>query len=505
MESVTTYDLVSYPGWPYPQSHPDRLATLATLFGMTPADPGACRVLELGCGDGANLLPFAYACPGSRSLGIDLASTAIERGRRVAQELGLANIQLHTGDLTRLADDLGEFDFIIAHGVYSWVPEPVRGALLDACRRLLAPQGVAFVSYNVYPGGHVRKMLREALLMHAEGIEGTVARTASAREFLAWISDAQGAGAADAAPSALALEAGRLARRADGGIFHDDLSDEFHLCYFRDFCAQAEAHGLQYMAEADFFEMQDHGLSPTARERLAAFAPGLIEREQYLDFLKERRFRQTLLCRSGVALRSEVRADALRELSISSSAKPDGDKIDPSSRKEQRYRGRAGATFATNEPLLKVAIDLLQAEWPRALRMTDLLEASAARCGIAAGDAGQRALADFALGCYAAGSVELHVRQPSFARRPAHKPRASALARLQVQRGDTATGLIGNMVALDDPLARRVLALLDGSRDRAALLREIGAGSGSNDTAALERCLDALAYCALLHEERAAP
>ena len=511
MAAPTAYDEVVYPGWPFPQAQPDRLATLAKLFGMAPADPAGARVLELGCGDGGNLLAVASAWPGARVVGIDLAPGAIARGRSAASELGLANLDLRCGDIAKLPDDLGEFDYVIAHGVYSWVPEDVRGALLDACRRFLAPQGVAFVSYNVYPGGHVRQMLREMLLMHVEEIEDPAGRCAGAREFLAWVADAVPEGAGNT----LALEARRLAKRPDAGLFHDDLSGIFHLCYFRDFCAEADARGLQFLAEAEFFEMQDLDLSPSALAKMQEFAPDLVAREQYRDFLKERRFRQTLLCRSGVALRSELDGGAAWELSVSCEAKPDGTEVDPLSREEQPYRG-SGGTFSTSEPLLKVALRLLEREWPRALPMEELLQAAAAGCGIAADDRQRALLGDFALGCYAADRVQLHWRQPPFARWPGPRPLASSLARLQVRASKSVTSLVGSNVLLDDPLARRVLSLLDGTRGRAELLRELradkatlallgAAAAGIGEEAALDRCLDALGRCALLRAEAATP
>ncbi len=507
MPEPTPYDEVTYPGWPFPQAQPERLATLARLFGMEPADPASCRVLELGCGDGGNALAVACAWPGARVVGIDLAPSAIARGRALAAESGITNVDLRVGDIARLPADLGEFDYVVAHGVYSWVPEPVRAALLDACRRFLAPQGVAFVSYNVLPGGHLRRMLREMLLMHVEEIEDPGRRCVAAREFLNWIAEAAAAGAG----GAVAAEAQRLAKRPDAGLFHDDLAPIFHLCYFRDFCAEAGARGLQFLAEAEFHEMQDLDLPPPILARLESFAPDLVAREQYRDFLKERRFRQTLLCRSEVPLRSRLDGSAVRELCASSDAQPDGPGADPLSRDEQRYRGSGGA-FSTSEPLLKCALRLLAAQWPRAIPMEELLQAAAAGCGIPAGEAQRALLGDFALACYAADRAQLHWRQPPFSRRPGTRPAASALARLQARSGRAVTSLMGNSVMLDDPLATRLLELLDGTRDRAALLRAPRgdeasraclreSAGGLDEEAALERCLDALGRCALLLAE----
>lgn len=493
----TAYDEVLYPGWSYRQSHPDRLATLGRLFGLPTADPESCRVLELGCGDGANLLPIALAWPRARVAGIDLAPSAIDRGRSAARALGLANLDLRCGDLARLAGDLGEFDYVIAHGVYSWVPGDVRRALLAACRRHLAPHGVAFVSYNVLPGGHLRAMLREALLMHLEEIVEPARRVAAAREFLAWIAEAQAGGPGDA-PGALAREALRLSKRPDASLFHDDLADTFHLCHFRDFCAEADAQGLQFLAEAEFHEMQDLDLPPDVRAKLASFAPDLVAREQYLDFVRERRFRQTLLCHAGVPLRSELRGEDIWPLAISSAASPEGKEVDPLSREMQPYRGARGNAFSTAEPLLKVALATLRREWPRAVPAEELLQVAAAGCSQPAGPAQRQRLGDFALACYAAGGVDLHASQPPFSRWPGPRPRASALARMQVAEATVVTSLLGNSVELDDPLARRILPLLDGTRDRAALLRET-----RSDAAALERCLEGLGQCALLCAEGA--
>src|SRR5262245_25562560 len=140
------YDRLLYPGSPHYQTHPGRLATLALLHGMDPAPPAHCRVLEVGCGDGGNLIPLAYQYPDSCFLGIDLSTRAIENGLATVAALGLRNIELRALDLTEVTPDLGQFDYAIAHGIYSWTPPPVRSYMLSIFRGNLAPQGVAFVS-----------------------------------------------------------------------------------------------------------------------------------------------------------------------------------------------------------------------------------------------------------------------------------------------------------------------------------------------------------------------
>jgi len=254
--------------------------------------------------------------------------------------------------------------------------------------------------------------------------------------------------------------------------------------------------------------MQDLDLPPSILARLESFAPDLVAREQYRDFLKERRFRQTLLCRSEVPLRSRIDGSTVWELSASTDAQPDGPEADPLSREEQGFRG-SGGSFSTAEPLLKSALRLLAAQWPRAIPMEELLQAAAAACGVPAGDAQRALLGDFALACYSADRAQLHWRQPPFSRRPGPVPAASALARLQARSGRAVTSLMGNSVMLDDPLATRMLPLLDGTRDRAALLLALRgdedsraclreSARGMDEEAVLERCLDALGRCALL-------
>src|ERR1700730_8529631 len=166
----TVYDELPYPGGSYTQTHPDRLATLGILFGMTPAPVESCRGLGLGCGDGGNLIPMAFNLPGSSFTGIDLSATAISRGLELITQLGLANIHIQQLDLMDMNTDSGEYDYIIAHGLYSCVPPVVRERVLETCKSQLAPNGVAFISYNAYPGGHLHDTVLEMMRFHTRHV-----------------------------------------------------------------------------------------------------------------------------------------------------------------------------------------------------------------------------------------------------------------------------------------------------------------------------------------------
>src|SRR5262249_53061656 len=149
------------------QTHPARMGAIATLMNMDPAAVARCRMLEIGCGNGFNLIPMAAALPKSEFLGVDLAEDAIEIARKTAGGLGIENVRFVAGDLRDIDDAYGEFDYIVAHGVYTWVPVAIRDALLAVCRSRLSQSGVAFISYNAYPGAHVLRMFREMMRYHS--------------------------------------------------------------------------------------------------------------------------------------------------------------------------------------------------------------------------------------------------------------------------------------------------------------------------------------------------
>src|SRR5262249_50176902 len=132
-----SYDAVPYNSYPFPRTHPDHLAAVATLFGMRPAPIDRCRVLELGCAGGGNLIPMALTLPASRFIGVDLSARQIADGHKLAAGLALDNIDLRHLNILDVGRDLGPFDYIICHGVYCWAPGPVRNKILEVCARNL--------------------------------------------------------------------------------------------------------------------------------------------------------------------------------------------------------------------------------------------------------------------------------------------------------------------------------------------------------------------------------
>ena len=122
MTQPNVYDEIHYPTEGYRQTFPDRLATAGVLMGMQPPTVERCRVLELGCGSGENLLSMALSLPDSEFVGLDFAATSITRACAAAENCGVRNATFLQRDLLDSVADLGRFDYVIAHGVYSWTP-----------------------------------------------------------------------------------------------------------------------------------------------------------------------------------------------------------------------------------------------------------------------------------------------------------------------------------------------------------------------------------------------
>jgi methyltransferase-like protein len=471
---ATAYDDMPYPGRPFAQTHPDRLAALASLLGMAPAAPSHCRVLELGCGDGGNLIPMALVLPGSTFVGVDLSAGTVARGQAIITELGLTNITLGTLDVCEVSREFGEFDYVLAHGLYSWVPPAVRDKILAVCADNLAPQGVAYVSYNVYPGCRRREMVGEMLRYHIRNVRDPRQRVAEAKAFARYLADAQPSSGPDL--SSLRQEFEEVARRDDHLLYHDDLAEINAPVYFHEFMEHAGRHGLQFLAEADFFETQDDAFPPRVTGPLRRLAgDDILVHEQYFDFLKCRRFRQTLLCHAGVRLDRRPRPDVVFRMWAASPARPARGAVDLAPAVAEQFQGPTGSSLTTDYPPVKAIFVALGEVWPSSLPFADLAARARALLGPAAGPESEAPfLARIVCKLYAAGMVELYAEGPHFTLEPGARPAASPLARLQLRNQAPAVAdLRHSCVPLPDPMYRRLVQLLDGCRDRAALLDDL--------------------------------
>jgi methyltransferase-like protein/SAM-dependent methyltransferase len=474
--TTTTYDAVPYPSAPMSQTHPARLATVATLFGMKPPPMERCRVLELGCADAGNILGMAAGLPESKFVGVDLSARHIVAGQATAEAAEVHNVTLRQMSILDVPADLGAFDYIICHGVYSWVPAPVRDKILAICREHLTENGVAYVSYNVYPGWHARGMVREMMRYHTRNLSDPQTCTAQARELLAFLVEAVPAGQG-AYAGLLKEEQDRLAQTKDSYIFHEHLEENNEPVYFHQFAERAERAGLQYLGEADIASMFVRRIPPAVQTTLAKLGGDVIGREQYLDFFTNRMFRQTLLVRREVTLRREIGPEQLVPFRIASRARPVSERADLHSDRIEEFRTSPAVSISTGHPISKSAFAYLGEVWPQSVPFDELQATARARLvgnavvvqDTAAYAHDTRLLAESLLHAFTANVVQLHVHEPSFVTEPSERPRASGLARYQAGEGTRVTNTRQELVNLD-LLTCHLVRHLDGTRDRAALV-----------------------------------
>jgi methyltransferase-like protein/predicted O-methyltransferase YrrM len=453
------YDLAPYPSTAQHHTHPDHLAALAILNGLDATPPERCRVLELGCADGANLIAMAADLPEARLTGIDLSPKQIESGRAAIAEAGLTNIDLRAMSILDVDGALGEFDYIVCHGVFSWVTPEVQEKIFEICRASLAPRGVAYVSYNTYPGWHLREAVRDMVLFHTRGVEDPEARAARARELVQFLAETRGSGGeAHALLLRTAREHFEEYRERPGYLLHEDLERTNAPAYFHRFVERAAAHGLQYVTDAEPSATEADNLAPAVAERLHAFTADRVELEQYVDFIVNRMFRRSLLCRAGVALDRTPTSAMLRRLFAASAVKPLGD---------DKFSTARGANFSTSHPLAKRVLLILAKGWPRALSFDEI--------GMEAECADDDALTDLLASLHGSGVVELHASPPNCTNVVSAFPRVTALARRQAAAGLLVTNQHRRVLNLDDPFARFLVRHLDGTRSHADLVRLLDA------------------------------
>jgi methyltransferase-like protein/SAM-dependent methyltransferase len=464
---LQSYEELPYLSEPIPQTHPDALATPALLGGMSPAPVEQCRMLEVGCGTAGNLIAMAASLPESRFIGVDLAPGQIAQGRELASALGLTNVELHAGDLSDF-DPGGEVDFLVAHGVYSWCPPAVQQALLGLCQRRLAHDGVAYISFNVLPGWRNVGLWRDILRWGGRGSGDLRARVAEARRFFELTAEIA---------AAIDPEYGEELRNGVnkvGGLLDQDVAHDFMERYnepllLQELAARARKKGLQYLGESGR-QTGPGDLPPSLRE----WAPGRVEAEQCLDFVRNTTFRRSLLCRDTIAL-VPPNASRVAKLRMNGLCEPLSPNPDVKSGCEEQFRGEHGV-LKTDMPLVKAILVQLHHEWPRTLDLAELTQKLQEVLDLAG--ISEDTVAQAVLQLYASNLVALHTWSPRFVLVPGDRPQAGALARVQASRGSAeVTNLRHRSVTLN-PFERALVVKLDGTRDREALIAELS-GDGS--------------------------
>ncbi len=478
---ATSYDAVPFPGLAIAASQPERLATIGLLRGLQPADPAEARVLEFGCATGQNLLPLAERYPGATLLGIDNSERQIEAARQLAGQAGLPNVSFRCQDLAQLPSDLGQFDYIIAHAVYSWVDAATRDRLLELIGQCLAPQGLAFVSYNTYPGWNVHELLRAAMLYDSRTASTPAQRIGMARNLLGFLE----ATLTDESPYSKVVrhEVGHLLQQKDAYLLHDHLEAVNQPVYYSQFVAHARGRALQVAGDCVLDIRAGDRLGPEAEHELAVLTADPVEREQFRDIVRHRGIRQTVLCRADATLTEQPPEGTFEKLYLEAPLRPEAPTGDAATgevlaseagEEVTRFLGTSGLRISTSVPIIRHALANLGESWPRFVPWEELVNAaveqtSEASPSTAVTDADQQRLRDsLRQSCYG-GAIQAHCRPQSYVTQASERPLAGRLARHQATLGDIVTNRRHEAVRLD-PIDRNVLELLDGQRDRAAIV-----------------------------------
>ncbi|WP_274425154.1 class I SAM-dependent methyltransferase [Chelativorans sp. YIM 93263] len=361
----SAYDEVPYASHPFPHSAPENLAAVAHLFGLDTPPAATARVLELGCSSGGNLIPFAARAPEAQTLGIDLSGVQIDMGRKRIEALGVSNIKLMEGDLSALdSKELGSFDYIICHGVYSWVPPHVQDAILRICKENLTANGVAYVSYNVYPGWKAKEIVRDAMMLRGGSRATSAEQLSYAKGMLDFLE--QVAPKDSVLSKTMELTLPELRHQQDYYLAHEYLEPFNAPCYFQQFVERANGHGLAYLAEAHPSTMfADNYGEQVAAPLLKECGHSQVLVEQYLDFIVNRTFRQTLLVNGdrGSEIRYRLDGERLRKFHYAAHLPClDGEShLDDS---PQTF-GATGSSITTQRVEMKAALEILSASWPK--------------------------------------------------------------------------------------------------------------------------------------------
>lgn len=321
-------------------------------------------------------------------------------------------------------------------------------------------------------------MVREILQFHTELLVEPDIQVREARALLALLTRTEDR--EDATNAALRAELRECAERSDQALAHDDLSPDHQAVYFHQFVAHAAAHGLQFLAEAEPQVSAHAGLSAATRGTLASM--DRVCREQYLDFLRCRRFRQTLVCRNDRSIEPMLLADALDELHV----------VAAGAWSQRLMRGDETHAQEANEALAPAArrvVATVRDAWPATLTFAEVVE----RVGTGAAE-----VRDLVREGAEAGMLDLLARSRPASAVAGEHPCASAYARFQAIDGETVVNLHYQPLRIEDARVRTLLALLDGTRDRAELRAALDVDDEPSDDAWLDRHLERLARFALL-------
>lgn len=298
----TIYSELGYKSMPFPYTTPATLEAYAALVGISAPNPKTARVLELGATYGGNIISQALFNPDATFVGIELSQEQVEKGNEVIANAGLTNVSLIQSDIASIGSEIGTFDYIIAHGVYSWVDDDVKEALLRLIDEHLVEDGIAYVSYNTYPGWHTMEEVRQLMMFsnrdktqfnHKEKVlHGKTIGSIVGSQILKYDNLKE--------RNSKFLGALRSVMQKDEYyVGHDHLEPNNDPVYFYQFNDHLAAHNLAYLCDADLTLSMVRSFDVDIADTLDKLAPNdHVAQEQYLDFMLDTTFRKSIICKA---------------------------------------------------------------------------------------------------------------------------------------------------------------------------------------------------------------
>lgn len=301
----TIYKELGYKSYPFPYTTPAYLEAYGTLVGLKPPMAKTARVLELGATYGGNIISQAVHNPEATFVGIELSQDQVEKGNKIISDAKLDNVSLLQGDILNFDESLGNFDYIIAHGFYSWISDEMKDKLLDIISNHLADNGIAYVSYNTYPGWHTMEEVRQLMLFANRGhnelthkekvLRGKTVGSLVGAQILNYDNLKE--------RNSKFLGALRsVIQKDDYYVGHDHLEPHNDPCYFYQFNDHLKAHNLTYVCDADLTLSMVRTYDDSIADKLEKLAPNSqADQEQYLDFMLDTTFRKSIICKESAA------------------------------------------------------------------------------------------------------------------------------------------------------------------------------------------------------------
>ena len=298
----TIYSELGYKSMPFPYTTPATLEAYAALVGISSPNPKTARVLELGATYGGNIISQALFNPDATFVGIELSQEQVEKGNEVIANAGLTNVSLIQSDIASIGSEIGTFDYIIAHGVYSWVDDDVKEALLRLIDEHLAEDGIAYISYNTYPGWHTMDEVRQLMMFsnrdktqfnHKEKVlHGKTIGSIVGSQILKYDNLKE--------RNSKFLGALRSVMQKDEYyVGHDHLEPNNDPVYFYQFNDHLGAHNLAYLCDADLTLSMVRSFDADIADTLDKLALNdHVAQEQYLDFMLDTTFRKSIICKA---------------------------------------------------------------------------------------------------------------------------------------------------------------------------------------------------------------